>query len=107
MAEHTEKQKEKQMDQFRTQLDEMQARMEQMGRSMDQYRAMGGEMVAGARGKAMEMGRKVSEQKGVALPFGLLLTVGLTAMAVWIFFPDLGERLKSMMQMRSTETHKR
>lgn len=98
---------EKQMEQMRAQMNEMRARMDQMSRMMEEYRVKGAKAMEEARERAMAVGQKVSEQKGIAIPFGLLLTLGLMVAAVWIFYPDLGERLKSMMQMGPTETERR
>lgn len=95
---------EKQMEQLRAQMDELKNRMDRMSRMAEEYKVKGGTMMAEARGKAREVGEMVGEQKGIAIPFGFLLTAGLMAMAIWIFFPNLGERVKSMMQMGPTET---
>jgi hypothetical protein len=97
---------EKQMEQMQAQMRQLQNLMDQMSQKMEEYRAKGGQAVEEARGRAIQVGQKVSEQKGIAIPFGLLATLGLMVAAVWIFYPDLGARLRSMMQMGPGEAEK-
>lgn len=96
---------EKQIDMLRSQMDDMRSRLDQVSKMAGEYGTKGGHLMEGARGKAVEAGQMMGEQKGFVLPFGLLFTFGLMAVALWIFYPDVGQRLKSMVQSTAETEH--
>lgn len=84
---------ETQIEQMRTQIAELRRKMDELVRSPEMAEKARLRMEE-ARRTAAEMGQRIAERKGIAIPIGTIMLTLITIFAVMTLFPQTTEMLR-------------
>ncbi|MCL5264399.1 MAG: hypothetical protein M1343_04270 [Chloroflexi bacterium] len=90
---------------FETQIEQMKSQIVELRARLDEamshpYTAKTRETMEEARRRAAEMGQRVYERKGIAIPIGTVMLLAFTLGAMLIMFPHMGTRTVDSLRDR-------